>query len=75
MVEAIIQITNVWVLMSCRALQGVFVGIYMAMVPIYIHEVAPKQIVGSYGVFTQLFVVVALVVAYGLGLIFDANDV
>ena len=36
---------------------------------------APKQIVGSFGVFTQLFVVVALVVSYGIGLIFQATNV
>jgi MFS transporter, SP family, sugar:H+ symporter len=44
----------------------------MAIIPIYIYELAPKQVVGSYGVFTQLFVVVALVTSYGLGLILQA---
>jgi hypothetical protein len=42
----------------------------MALVPVYINELAPKQIIGSFGVFTQLFVVVAVVVSYGIGLIF-----
>jgi MFS family permease len=46
----------------------------MAIVPIYINEIVPKQIVGSFGVFTQLFVVIALVVSYGIGLILNALD-
>lgn len=36
-VNIIIQITNIWVLLTCRIFQGVFVGLYMAIVPIYIH--------------------------------------
>lgn len=46
----------------------------MAIVPIYINELAPKDIVGSFGVFTQLFVVLALVVSYALGLILLAAE-
>lgn len=74
-IEGIIQITNVYVFLGCRVLQGFFIGNYMALVPIYINELAPKQVVGSFGVFTQLFVVVALVVSYGIGLIFQATNV
>lgn len=74
-IEGVIQITNVYVFLGCRVLQGFFVGNYMALVPIYINELAPKQVVGSFGVFTQLFVVVALVVSYGIGLIFQATNV
>ena len=45
----------------------------MAIVPIYINELAPKQIVGSFGVFTQLFVVIALVYSYGIGLAMEVT--
>ena len=55
--------------MVCRFFQGVFVGCYMAITPIYIHEIVPKQIRGSYGVFTQLFVAIGTVVSYALGLL------
>jgi MFS family permease len=71
----VIQYPNIYVLLGCRVMQGFFIGNYMAIVPIYINELAPKQIVGSFGVFTQLLVVIALVVSYALGLIFTAVDV
>ena len=47
----------------------------MALVPVYINELAPKQIIGSFGVFTQLFVVVAVVISYGIGLVFETTGV
>jgi hypothetical protein len=50
-------------------MQGVYIGVYMAIVPIYINELAPKELVGSFGVFTQLFVIIALVWSYGFGLL------
>lgn len=73
--EGILQIPNVYVLLGCRIFQGIFIGNYMAIVPIYINELAPKQIVGSFGVLTQLFVVIALVISYGIGLILNASAV
>lgn len=36
-VNIVIQYTNVWVLLVCRLLIGIFVGLYLAIVPIYIH--------------------------------------
>jgi hypothetical protein len=41
----------------------------MAIVPVYVNELSPKQIVGTFGVFAQLFVVVGVVFAYLLGII------
>lgn len=73
-ISGILQINNLYVLLACRACQGIFVGCYMSIIPIYIHELAPKEIVGSFGVFTQLFVVVGIIVSYGLGLILDAAN-
>ena len=52
-------------------MQGVYIGVYMAIVPIYINELAPKELVGSFGVFTQLFVIIALVWSYGFGLLLN----
>lgn len=74
-IEGIIQITNVYVLLGCRLIQGFIIGNNMALVPIYINELAPKQIVGSFGVFAQLMVVVGVVFSYGIGLILKAADV
>ena len=74
-IEGIIQITNVYVLLACRLIQGFIIGNNMALVPIYINELAPKQIVGSFGVFAQLMVVVGVVTSYGIGLILNAADV
>jgi MFS family permease len=70
-VEAALQVPNIWVLLVCRILQGVFVGHYMAIVPIYISDLSPRQIVGSFGVFTNLFVVVAIVLCFLLQVIFE----
>lgn len=61
-----------YVLLGCRLFQGFFVGNYMAIIPIYINEIAPKQVMASYGVFTQLFVVIGIIFSYGMGLIFNA---
>lgn len=36
-VNVFIQIANVYVLFACRILSGVFVGMYLGIVPIYIH--------------------------------------
>lgn len=47
----------------------------MSIVPIYINELAPKQIVGSFGVFAQLFVVFGIIISYGIGLIMQKTNV
>jgi MFS family permease len=41
----------------------------MGLVPVYINELSPKEIVGSFGVFTQLFQNIGVVFSYLLGLI------
>lgn len=74
-IEGILQINNIYVLLVCRAFQGIFVGYYMSIVPIYINELAPKQIVGSFGVFAQLFVVFGIIISYGIGLIMQKTNV
>jgi MFS family permease len=73
-VEGVLQINNVYVLLVCRIFQGIFSGLFMAITPIYIYELAPKQIVGSYGALTQVFVVTGFVTAYALGLILQTTN-
>lgn len=69
-IGVVIQYPNLYVLLVCRILQGILIGNFMALVPIYINELCPKEVVGSFGVFTQLFVVIAVVLCYIMGMIF-----
>lgn len=46
----------------------------MAITPIYINELAPVQIQGSFGAVTQLMVIVGVVLAYLLGVIFAVTQ-
>ena len=69
------QIFNFYVLIIVRILEGLLIGCYLSMVPIYINEVCPKQIVGVLGVFTQLFIVLGTLVNYIIGLILTKADV
>lgn len=48
---------------------------YMAITPVYIKELCPKAVIGNFGVFTQLYVAVGLVIAYGIGLILVETNV
>ena len=66
---AICQVTNYWVLLAMRILEGVVAGSLLSMVPLYINEICPKQIVGVLGIFTQLFMIFACVVNYAVALI------
>jgi len=47
----------------------------MAITPIYINELVPVEIQGSYGALTQLCVVFAVVLCYLLGVIFTVTNV
>jgi MFS family permease len=71
MIAGIIQISNMYVLLVCRVVQGILTGLFMAITPIYINELVPKQVLGSFGVFTQLFVVFAIVFTFALGAILE----
>lgn len=46
----------------------------MAITPIYINELVPIEIQGSFGAFTQLFVVIAVVLCYLFGVIFTVTE-
>ena len=71
----IVQITNFWVLLAMRILQGVVAGSLLAMTPLYINEVCPKQLVGVLGILTQLCMIFACVVNYAVALIMDSAGV
>ena len=73
-IGVVIQYPNLYVLLVMRLFQGILVGNYMALVPIYINEIAPKQILGSFGVFTQLLVVGSVLITYIVGMVFVLVD-
>lgn len=70
----ILQITNPIVLLVCRFFQGLFSGYFQSIGSIFINEIAPRQILGSFGVFAQLHVMTGFVVAYALGLILQKTE-
>ena len=73
-VGGILQISNSYVLMTCRIFQGILSGLFMAITPIYINEVCPKDLIGSFGVFSQLLIGMGVFVAYLIGMIFNLAD-
>lgn len=73
-INIFIQIANVYVLFGCRILSGMFVGMYLGIVPIYIHELSPHSVSGSFGAFTQLAHIFGVVICYLLGMIFDLTN-
>lgn len=75
LLAGIVQINNLYVLYFIRFATGVIVGGFMALTPVYINEIVPVQIQGSYGAFTQLCVVFGVVFSYLLGLIFSLTGV
>ena len=71
--EGIIQVPNPYVLLVCRFFQGVFVGNYLAIIPIYINELSPKQIIGSIGGLTNIMIIIGIIFSYGIGLAMKDN--
>ena len=63
------QIPNIWVLLALRVLQGATSGSLLSMIPLYINEICPKQIVGVLGIFTQLSMIFACAVNYAVAVI------
>ena len=46
----------------------------MSIIPVYIHELSPRELAGFLGVFTQLFLAFAMLVDYALGVLLTALD-
>jgi sugar porter (SP) family MFS transporter len=62
------------VLVIARTVLGVAIGLASATAPVYISEVAPPEIRGRLVTFFQLAVTIGIVVAYVVGLAFDASE-
>jgi MFS family permease len=44
-----------------RFVLGLAVGLYSAIVPLFINELAPSELAGLFGTFNQLFIVLSVV--------------
>ena len=62
------------VLVIARMILGVAIGLASANTPIYISEVAPPETRGRLVTMFQLSVTIGIVLAYGVGLAFDASE-
>jgi MFS transporter, SP family, galactose:H+ symporter len=62
------------VLVAARVVVGVAIGVASAAAPVYISEVAPPEKRGQLVTFFQLAVTVGIVVAYLVGLAFNASE-
>ena len=69
-INLLIQVTNIWVLLFCRLVTGILVGLYMGIVPLYIKEITPRQVSGTFGAFTQMQHLFGNVVSYFFGMVF-----
>ncbi|KAF8096727.1 hypothetical protein N665_0302s0001 [Sinapis alba] len=58
---------SIWLLDLGRLLQGISVGISTYLIPVYITEIAPKQLRGAASAFSQLFIGVGISVLYAFG--------
>jgi sugar porter (SP) family MFS transporter len=65
---------GVEVLVAARIVIGVAIGLASAAAPVYISEVAPPESRGRLVTFFQLAVTIGILVAYLVGLAFDASE-
>jgi MFS family permease len=64
MVAGVLVFTaNLEMYMLLRIVQGMCAGIYSALVPLIIKELAPFELSGVFGVFPQLFITVGIFVS------------
>ncbi|KRX03282.1 Major facilitator superfamily domain, general substrate transporter [Pseudocohnilembus persalinus] len=67
-ISFIFLISNFWVSVVCRFIQGILVGVNSTVVPLYLREVSPVSISGSIGVLNQGSLNTGILVGYILGL-------
>ena len=65
---------NYEVLLVTRIILGVGVGITSALIPAYLHELAPKKIHGAVATMFQLMVMIGILLAYILNYTFSAME-
>jgi len=57
-----------------RFLSGLSVGVYAALVPLYINETSPTQMSGQMGILAQAQITFGIVVAYALALVLPTEN-
>lgn len=60
-----------WVLLFTRVILGIGVGITSALIPAYLHELAPKRMHGAVATMFQLMVMIGILLAYILNYTFS----
>ncbi|XP_063389643.1 facilitated trehalose transporter Tret1-like [Cydia fagiglandana] len=58
---------EVWMIMLGRAINGLFEGIILGVVPVYASEIASKEVRGALGVMLQIFSSLGAVIMLGVG--------
>jgi MFS family permease len=71
---ALINITNFTSLIIGRFLEGICIGYYSAIAPIYLREIAPKELRRLLGLFFSLGKIVGVLVVIALELILEALE-
>ena len=61
------MVQNIYALNVGRFILGLGVGIFSVIVPIFIIEISPTNLRGSYGAVSQLAVTVGIMVSYCMG--------
>jgi SP family facilitated glucose/fructose transporter-like MFS transporter 5 len=69
-VTGLLQVGDVETLYIFRFMQGVLVGNFMTLIPVYIGELTPKELGSRFGVYPQISVVLGVLVAFLMGVIF-----
>lgn len=60
-----------WTLLVTRIILGIGVGVTSALIPAYLHELAPKKIHGAVATMFQLMVMIGILLAYILNYTFE----
>lgn len=71
----LLQIPNIGLLLALRIIQGVIVGVFMVIVPVYVNELVPIDLHGSEGVVSQILIVVGVVIDYVWKVAFTVSEV
>lgn len=70
----LLQINNIGLLLALRIIQGFIVGVFMAIVPLFVNELVPLDLHGSEGVISQILIVVGVVIDYIFKVAFTASN-
>ena len=65
---AMTLILDVWIISAGRLLHGVCCGIFMAVAPRMLDETVPAHLIGSFGVYTNIYANLGVLATLLLGL-------